>query len=140
MVFRIRTYMFDQLEVNFKSLKLIRKCKKKKRTKLGVFCCCFLLNNSGCVGCSTASNAVLLCFSHISWMDFLESSLVTQFCGTPKFCSSWWLNIQTTHLLLFRKWFVLIPQLLQLCVDMSFGQVLIPNDPTCIHLELCIKI
>lgn len=90
--------------------------------------------------CSTASNAVLLCFSHMSWMDFLESSLVTQFCGTPKSCCSWWMNIQTTHLLLFRKWVDLIPQLLQLHVDTSLGQMLTLNNSRCIHLELCVKI
>lgn len=131
--------MFDQVEVNFKSLKLIKKCKNTTTTKTKNLTLNTFLNNAGCV--SVALQVMQYCFVSVTCPGWtFWSSLVTQFCGTPKSCSSWWMNIQTTHRLLFRKWVDLIPQLLQLHVDTSLGQMLTLNNSRCIHLELCVKI
>lgn len=63
--------MFDQVEVNFKSLKLIKKCKNTTTTKTKNLTLNTFFKQCWVCECSTASNAVLLCFSHMSWMDFL---------------------------------------------------------------------
>lgn len=55
--------MFDHVEVNFKSLKLIKKFKNTTTTKTKNLTLNTFFKQCWVCECSTASNAVLLCFS-----------------------------------------------------------------------------